>query len=128
VPARDAPAAPLVSATSLAASLGMAIKNATRLLDGFCAEGVAVEVTHRSKRRLFALTALAPLREGVAAPRRPVPGRPRTVPLEAEVSPPPLSLPKRPLSPIEHQAFDYTDLAHAMALADQAIRHARRAS
>ncbi len=124
-------AAPLVSATSLAADLGMATKNAAKLLDAFCAAGIAVEVTHRSKRRLFALATLAPLREGVAAPRRPVPGRgrgrPGTVPLEAEVQRPPLPLPERPFSPIERRAFDYTDLAHAMALADQAIRHARRA-
>ncbi len=88
-------AAPLVSATSLAAGLGMAIKNAARLLDAFCADGIAVEVTHRCKRRLFALRTLAPLREGVAVPRRPVPGRgrgrPRTVPVEAEVSPSPAS-------------------------------------
>ena len=40
-------AAPLVSATSLAAGLGMAVKNAAALLDAFCAAGIAVEVTHR---------------------------------------------------------------------------------
>src|SRR5271166_3468440 len=56
-------AAPLVSATSLAAGLGMAVKNAAALLDAFCAAGIAVEVTHRSKRRLFGLAGLAPLRE-----------------------------------------------------------------
>jgi hypothetical protein len=125
-------AAPLVSATSLAAGLGMAVKNAAQLLDAFCAEGVALEVTHRSKRRLFALPALAPLRAGVAPPCRPLPGRgrgrPRTVALEAaEVPPPPLLLPERPLSPLERRALDYADLGHAMALADQAIRRARRA-
>ena len=68
-------AAPLVSATSLAAGLGMAVKNAAALLDAFCAAGIAVEVTHRSKRRLFGLTGLAPLREAV---RPPVPARPDT--------------------------------------------------
>ena len=65
-------AAPLVSATSLAAGLGMAVKNATLLLDDFCAAGIAIEVTHRSKRRLFGLTGLAPLRDVV---RPPVPAR-----------------------------------------------------
>jgi hypothetical protein len=70
-------AAPLVSATSLGKSLGMATQNATALLDRFCADGIALEVTHRSKRRLYGLTALAPLRDGVAPLRRPEPGRGR---------------------------------------------------
>ena len=43
----------------------MAVKNATLLLDDFCAAGIAIEVAHRSKRRLFGLTGLAPLRDVV---------------------------------------------------------------
>ena len=70
-------AAPLVSATSLGQALGMAVKNAAQLLDEFCADGIAIEVTHRSKRRLFGLAALAPLRDEVAPPRRPEHGRGR---------------------------------------------------
>ena len=68
-------AAPLVSATSLGQALGMATKNATRLLEGFVVLGIASEVTHRSKRRLYGLKHLAPLRETAAPPRRPLPGR-----------------------------------------------------
>jgi hypothetical protein len=68
-------AAPLVSATSLGQALGMATKNATRLLEGFVVLGIASEVTHRSKRRLYGLKHLAPLREAAAPPRRPLPGR-----------------------------------------------------
>ena len=68
-------AAPLLSATSLAQILGIAINNATRLLDGFVRLGIVSEVTHRSKRRLYGLKHLAPLREAAAAPRRPQPGR-----------------------------------------------------
>ena len=90
-----------------------------------------MEATHRSKRRLFALATLAPLREGVAPPQRPLPGRgrgrPRAVRLEAEVAPPPPPLPERPLTPLERRALDYADLERAMALADQAIGRARRA-
>jgi hypothetical protein len=70
-------ATPLVSATSLATGLGMAVKNAAALLDAFRAAGIAVEVTHRSKRRLFGLTGLAPLRDAVRPPYRPDP-RPRS--------------------------------------------------
>ena len=68
-------AAPLVSATSLGQALGMATNNATRLLEGFVGLGIASEVTHRSKRRLYGLKHLAPLREAAAPPRRPLPGR-----------------------------------------------------
>jgi hypothetical protein len=63
-------AAPVVSATSLAAGLGMAVKNAAALLEGFVARGIAIEVTHRAKRRLFGLGHLAPLREETLPPRR----------------------------------------------------------
>ena len=70
-------AAPLLSATTLAAAIGMSVKNAIALLDGFLAAGIVVEVTHRAKRRLFGLAGLAPLRDQVAPPRRPEPGRGR---------------------------------------------------
>ena len=64
-------AAPLLSATTLAAALGMAVQNAAVLLDDFCRSGIAVEVTHRSKRRLFGLAGVTPLRNAVAPPYRP---------------------------------------------------------
>ena len=63
-------AVPIVSATSLAHSLDIAVKNAATLLDGFVTRGIAIEVTHRSKRRLFGLKHLAPLRAEAALPRR----------------------------------------------------------
>jgi hypothetical protein len=68
-------AAPLLSATSLGQALDMATKNATRLLEGFVVLGIASEVTHRSKRRLYGLKHLAPLREAAAPPQHPLPGR-----------------------------------------------------
>ena len=119
-------AAPLVSASSLAAGLGMAVKNATLLLDDFCAAGIAIEVTHRAKRRLFGLTGLAPLRDVVRPPVRPEPGRGRgRPPLEAEDA---ITLPALPpVPPLDRQPFDYSDLAHWMTQMDQTIRQARRA-
>ena len=118
-------AAPLVSASSLAAGLGMAVKNATLLLDDFCAAGIAVEVTHRSKRRLFGLTGLAPLRDVVRPPYRPEPGRGRgRPPLVAEDAITVPALP--PVPPLDRQPFDYSDLAHWMTQMDQTIRQARR--
>ena len=121
-------ATPLVSATSLAASLGIAVKNAIGLLDGLVTAGLAVEVTHRAKRRLFGLAGMAPLRDGVAAPRRPEPGRgpgrPPIIPVgEERVGPPP---PLPPLTPLERREFEYGDLEHWMAHLAQVLRQTRR--
>ena len=119
-------AAPLVSASSLAAGLGMAVKNATLLLDDFCAAGIAIEVTHRSKRRLFGLTGLAPLRDVVRPPYRPEPGRGRgRPPLVAEAAITVPALP--PVPPLDRRPFDYSDLAQWMTHMEQTIRQARRA-
>jgi hypothetical protein len=122
-------AAPLLSATSLAAGLGMAVKNATLLLDDFCAAGIAIEVTHRSKRRLFGLTGLAPLRDVVRPPYRPEPGRGRGRPRHDEPGMPPDGIaPSLPsMTPFDRRAFDYSELAHWMTQMDQTIRQARRA-
>ena len=130
-------AAPLVSATSLAGSLEIAVKNAVALLDAFVARGIAIEVTHRSKRRLYGLKHPAPLREEAAPPRRPVPGRGRGRPprgangpvIAAEYSESratPALLADRPaLTPIERQEFDFTDLDRWMLEADRAIRRTK---
>jgi hypothetical protein len=120
--------APLVSASTLAAGLGMAVKNAIALLADFAEAEIVVEVTHRSKRRLFGLAGLAPLRDEVAPPRRPEPGRgpgrPPAIREEKALPLPPL--PDRPLTPIERKAIDYSELEHWMAHADQVIRDTRR--
>jgi hypothetical protein len=122
-------AVPLISATSLAKDLGLAVKNAIRLLDSLVAAGVAVEVTHRSKRRLFGLKGMESLAEAVRPPYRPEPGRGRGRPpilaAEDEINGPPPLLP--PLTPIERRVFDYSNLDAAMAFADAAMRNARRA-
>ena len=130
-------AAPVVSATSLAMALRIAPKNAGRLLENFTLLGIAVEVTHRSKRRLYGLRHLAPLREAAARARQaaligrgrgrpggyaggtadaePEPGAPGPI-----KSPPPL--PRR-----ERDQFECGELDRWMAVADQAIRRAQRA-
>jgi hypothetical protein len=123
-------AAPLISAPSLAAGLGMALQNALELLDGFCAAGIAIEVTHRSKRRLFGLAGLAPLRDEVAPPRRPEPGRgrgrPPSIRDEAEALPE-SSLPaERPMTSIERRSIDYSELERGMAHLEQVVRDTRR--
>jgi hypothetical protein len=122
-------AAPLISATSLAAGLGMAVKNAAELLAGLCGDGIAVEVTHRCKRRLFGLAGLAPLRDEVAPPRRPEPGRGRGRPPTIRIEPEPPPQPPPPeivLTPIERRAIDYSELEQWMAQAEHAIRSTRR--
>ena len=122
-------AAPLVSARSLAAGLGMAVNNATLLLDDFCAAGLVVEVTHRAKRRLFGLTGLAPLRDVVRPPYRPEAGRGRGRPRHDDPGVPGngIAPPLPSVTPFDRRAFDYSDLAHWMTQMDQTIRQTRRA-
>ncbi|MBO0739738.1 MAG: hypothetical protein J2P48_24895, partial [Alphaproteobacteria bacterium] len=120
-------AAPVISATSLAGSLGVAIKNAAALLDMFIARDIAIEVTHRSKRRLYGLKHLAPWREEIAPPRRPMPGRGRGRPPRRPVTvhnpaPPPAN--SLTLTPLERQEFDFADLDKLMRQTDQAISRA----
>lgn len=127
-------AAPVLSAPSLAAALGIAPKNAARLLEGFTVLGIVVEVTHRSKRRLYGLKHLAPLREAVVPPlRRPLIGRGRGRPVAynggngPEPEPPArIELPP-PLPRPERDAFEFDELDRWMAVADLAIRRAQRA-
>ena len=121
-------AAPVLSATTLASILGIAVKNAIRILDELRTADIAIEVTHRSKRRLFGLKGLAPLRDAVRPPYRPDsargPGRPRAEVEDdltaAEFGPLP------PLTPIERRAFEFTALEEAMAHLDAVVRQVRR--
>jgi len=123
-------ATPLLSATTLARATAMSIKSATELLDGFVAEAIVVEVTHRSARRLFGLSGMAPVRDVTAPPRRPEPGRGRGRPrlglgLEAAAAAePPAPLP--PVSRFERPAIDYSALEAAMAHCDAMIRSTRQ--
>ena len=122
-------AAPVLSATTLARILGIAVKNATRILDTLVTAKIAIEVAHRAKRRLFALQGLAPLQHVVQPPYRPDPNRGRGRPRHeiAEDSPDEVVPPLPPLTPIERKAFDYTALEEAMAHLDAVVRQARRA-
>ena len=130
-------ASPIVSATSLASSLGIAVKNAAALLDGFVARGIAIEVTHRAKRRLYGLKHLAPLRQEAAPPRRPMPGRSRGRPPRGATGPvtsaeylevpdaAPLPADRPAVTLLERKEFDFTDLDRWMRDADQAIHRAK---
>jgi hypothetical protein len=128
-------AAPLVSATTLGQALGIATNNATRLLDGFVGLGIVSEVSHRAKRRLYGLKHLAPLRDAVAPPRRPMPGRrrgrPSTASVVADASRAVADIgvpfvPSPPLPPLERQQFDFSDIDRLLDLTDQAIRRTQR--
>lgn len=122
-------AAPVLSATTLARVVGIAVKNAIRILDALVKAEIAIEVTYRAKRRLFALQGLDSLQHVVQPPYRPDPnrgrGRPRHEIVEdgPEEAPPPLP----PLTPIERKAFDYTALEEAMAHLDAVVRNSRQA-
>jgi hypothetical protein len=130
-------AAPLVSATSLGAALGMATKNAGHLLEGFVVLGIASEVTHRSKRRLYGLKHLSPLRETAAPPRQPLPGRrpgrpSATSPAATAAGSDDSAVPAAPLAPSpplprsQREEFEFGELDRWLDFADQAIRRAQR--
>jgi hypothetical protein len=108
--------------------LGIAIKSAIRILDTLVAAEIAIEVTHRSKRRLFGLQGLTPLRHAVRPPYRPDPGRgPGRPRHEFEEGAPEAPPPLPPLTPIERRAFDYAALEEAMAQLDAVVRNSRNA-
>jgi hypothetical protein len=120
-------ATPLISATTLASAIGMSIKCTTELLDRFVAEEAAIEVTHRSARRLFGLVEMAPVRAATTAPRRPVSGRGRERP-RSEDPPEELAAPTAPLPPMsrfQHPPIDYSALEEAMAHCEAVIRTTR---
>ena len=129
-------AAPLLSATSLGHALGMATKNAGHLLEGFVVLGIASEVTHRSKRRLYGLKYLSPLRETAAPPRRPLPGRRPGRPsaaslgaLAAAAEDPSTAAPLAPSPPLprlQREEFEFGELDRWLDIADQAIRRTQR--
>jgi hypothetical protein len=120
-------AAPLLSATTLARATGLSIKSATVMLCGLVADEVAVEVTHRSARRLFGLAGMAPIRDVTIPPRRPEPGRARGRPSFAREEPvnagPPVQ--SAPTARLEWPAIDYGGLDEAIAQAEQVIRSTR---
>ena len=77
---------------------------------------------------LFGLHGMAPLRDEVALPCRPEPGRGqgRSPAGLAEQAPALEAPPAGPLTPMERWTFDYTALDHWMAQAEQATRQIRR--
>jgi hypothetical protein len=121
-------ATPLISASTLARSVGMSIKCAGELMERFVAAEIAVEVTHRSARRLFGLVGMAPVRDVTTAPRCPVPGRGRGRPRDEQPPETDLALPASlpPVTRFQRPPIDYAALEEAMVYCDQVIRETRR--
>jgi hypothetical protein len=123
-------AAPLISATSLATGLGMAVKNALELLTGFCADGITIEVTHRSKAAAVRVggSGAAPRRDFAAAPpgARPWPGTTAHDPVGGGAATCGSAATGAPMTPLERRAIDYSELEQGMAHLEQVIRDTRR--
>ncbi|KXV35586.1 hypothetical protein AD940_02230 [Gluconobacter thailandicus] len=116
-------ARPLTSATTLADLLKMSVNAALDLLERFESNGLVVEVTHRSARRLFALRGFEPLREALMPPRRLA-----SYPLEdTDPALPDELRPSDLLSTLSGQQAamwkpDFTELEAAMREADHILR------
>ena len=119
-------ASPVLSASSLASLLGIAIKNASQILEELVTAGVAVELSHREKRRLYALQGMTPLRDAAAPPKRPLPGRSRGRP--RHLTPSPLPAPESPHAlprALPAMNFDYGELDEALAGLDVIVLKTR---
>jgi hypothetical protein len=122
----------------------MAANNATHLLEGLVAENLIVEVTGRQKRRLYGLPHVTGLRQAIARPRLPVPGRgrgrpprvcggdeepkgPRPEPRADPSSPVAFKIldPPRHLEPLPPPDFDFSELDRFLHQAEAASAHSR---
>ncbi|MBB2158371.1 hypothetical protein HLH33_19105 [Gluconacetobacter diazotrophicus] len=107
---------PLISATRVAGALDMSINAALQILERLVRNGVAIEATHRSARRLFGLAGLHGIQDVVA---RPGGGAPLVAAKDDGVAPAPLRFER---SLVEPEELDYTELDAAMKAADAAVR------
>lgn len=115
---------PVISATTLAARLSVSVQAACVLLERFLERGLVIDVTHRAVRRLFALKDLAPLREVVRIPKKPVSGRKRGRPRlddESDHDDQDIGVVEGSSPPLPRWNPDYTALEMAMAFADSVI-------
>jgi hypothetical protein len=96
----------------------MSIKAACQLLKRFVENGLIVEVTHRSARRLFALRDMAPLRATVQPRAKVVAGRkrgrPRASAIEDDMNVADIGV-VQDFRPLERWTPDYSELEAAMA-------------
>lgn len=119
---------PVISATTLATQLSVSVQAACVLLERFLERGLVIDVTHRAARRLFALKDLAPLREVVRIPKKPVSGRKRGRPRlddEADHDDQGTGVVEGASPPLPRWKPDYTALETAMAFADSVIFRAK---
>ena len=107
---------PLISATRVAGALDMSSNAALQILERLVRNGVAIEATHRSARRLFGLAGLHGIQDVVA---RPAGGAPLVATKDGEVAP---AMPRFERSLAEPEDLDYTELDAAMKAADAAVR------
>jgi hypothetical protein len=109
---------PVISATTLATKLSVSVQAAYVLLERFLERGLVIDVTHRAARRLFALKDLAPLREAVRVPKKPVPGRKRGRPRLGEEAAPDVqsvAVAEETFRPLPRWQPDFSELEAAIS-------------
>ncbi|WP_291366648.1 winged helix-turn-helix domain-containing protein [Acetobacter sp. UBA5411] len=110
---------PMASATAIAQRTGLSINATLQILERLEREGIVVEITNRSARRLFAMRAFEGVRDCIRPPQRRSRGKTTDGPRES-ASPTSSSVPSR-IQRDELPPLDYTDLEQALAAADRAV-------
>lgn len=121
-------AAAAISPGGLAKVLNMSLFGASKCLRKLQDLGLACEISGRKSHRLYAMTDLAPVRDEISTPKRPIPGRKRGRPTKGALSAPPLPMTASFVAPIPKSDLPPVDLGIIDQLlfeTDQAIRKSR---
>lgn len=110
---------PLASATGIAHCTGLSINAALQILERLQDQGIVVEVTNRSARRLFAMRAFEGISDCIRPPQRR--SRGKTTRDEPEIASSSFSPVLKRIQRDELPPLDYTDLDQALAAADRAV-------
>ncbi|NHO55340.1 hypothetical protein GOB87_15600 [Acetobacter estunensis] len=110
---------PLASATGIAHCTGLSINATLQILERLQGQGIVVEVTNRSARRLFAMRAFEGISDCIRPPQRR--SRGKTTRGEGEIVTSSFSTAQSRVRRDELPPLDYTDLDHALAAADRAV-------
>lgn len=110
---------PIASATAVSQRTGLSVNATLQILERLQGEGIVVEITNRSARRMFAMRAFEGIRDCIRPPQRRRRGN--TMRRQRESTSPTSSFTPSRIERDELPPLDYTDLDQALAAADRAV-------